>query len=133
MRAELTSSADHDTGRKAAFACGDCVSWAIRYTVAMQASYYLTLHIVSPRLREHVLDDLAAGYAVALASKEVAAFAEYFELYTDRVERALDPEKLRRGEHMFEFRRVWANHAIRLGERQLRAARRAARARPRRG
>jgi hypothetical protein len=98
----------------------------------LEATYYLTLHIVSPRLREHVLDDVAAGYAVALASNEVAGPAEYFEAYTERVERALDQEKLRRGEHMAEFRRVWSNHATRLGERQLRQDRRAGKASRRR-
>jgi hypothetical protein len=98
----------------------------------VQASYYLTLHIVSLRLREHVLDDLAVGYAAALASKEAAKFAEYFEAYTERVERSLDLEKLRMGEHMAEFRRVWSNHATRLGERQLRQTRRARKASRRR-
>ncbi|MEV0132905.1 hypothetical protein AB0H83_31135 [Dactylosporangium sp. NPDC050688] len=112
--------------------CGSCVTWAVKYTVAMQASYYLTLHIVSPRLRELVLDDLAIGYAAAVAKKEVAEFAEYFESYTDRVERALDPEKLRGGEHIFEYRRVWSNHATLLCERRLRLVRRAEKARRRR-
>ncbi|MFF5233911.1 hypothetical protein [Dactylosporangium sp. NPDC000521] len=108
--------------------CSSCGAWAIKYRIAMQATYYLTLHIVSPRLREHVVEDLASGYAAALASNEGVEVAEYFEAYMDRVERTLDPERLRAGEHMFEFRRVWSNHAVRLGERQLRQARRAGKA-----
>lgn len=131
-QAGVQPEANHALDLETSSACGDCITWAIRYTVAMQATYYLTLHIVSSRLREHVLEDLAAGYATAVTNREVASFAEYFEAYMEEVERGLDPEKLHGSEHMHEFRRVWSNHAVRLGERQLRQARRAERPRRRR-
>lgn len=132
-RTAVTCETDRGQGSDASSVCRSCVTWAVKYAVALEATYYLTLHIVSPRFREHVLDDLAVGYAAALSSTEVAEFAEYFEAYTERVERGLDPERLNRGEHMMEYRRVWTNHAVRLGERQLRQERRTGKTNRRRG
>ena len=94
----------------------------------------MTLHIVSGQLRELVLQDVTAKYVLMLeiGSGDVPEFEEFFDAYRDGVEQGLDPIALRAGEHMMEYRRVWTNHAVWLGERQLRQARRAGRASRRR-
>nr|BFE65905.1 hypothetical protein GCM10020063_104310 [Dactylosporangium thailandense] len=99
--------------------CPHCAAMEVRLLVVIHCMYYLTLHVPSSRFRGHIIDDLTSGYSAILKDNEELKFADFFDAYRTRVESELNPARIRAGERTSEYRRVWTDHAILLGERQF--------------
>ena len=95
--------------------CDQCALWELRYLVAVRAAYYVALHISATVLREAVLNDVAASWAICLdASTNGAAFDQFFRQYCRDIERNVDPALRNTVHHADEYRRVWTAHALNL-------------------
>jgi hypothetical protein len=92
--------------------CDQCIRWELRYLVAVRASYYVSLHIKQPELRETVLNHIAAAWAHCIRrGSHTKGFHAFFTAYRADVERDVDPHLRNTPAHPTEYRRIWTNHA----------------------
>ena len=99
--------------------CDRCELWELRHLVGIRATYYLSLYIQEPALRESVLFHVTAAWALCTTNGgHPRGFDGFFSDYTRDVERDVDAKLRNKPDQPREFRRVWTNHAaVLLGDR----------------
>jgi hypothetical protein len=101
--------------------CEHCLTWQVRYCVAVDAAHYISRYLPETKLRVAVLDDVAAAWVECLANGGHAeGFQGFFDEYCIRVEHNVDKRLHASPCYAAEFRREWSYHAVAVSRRARR-------------
>jgi hypothetical protein len=93
--------------------CLPCLMWELRYRVAARASYYLTIRIREPALRERVLEDIVGSWwRICMNNERRTGFGTFLAAYIADVERNVaQPGR----DVDLACRNAWNDHALAIG------------------